>query len=335
MSAILLHPWRGKISVVAPQQLDVVRKADAVINLAYIKAEKPHRLFRQNSLLMRSIHDAAVRVGAEHLVHISTQAVFGYEFSEQPRPVRAVRRSGDAYVESKVHAELVLEKLQASAKYRLDIVRLGNIVGEGSPAWTANLAQRLLDGRAVGVAGSDGYSNAAFAPNAASYLGHLVAAGGNSSADQFGRYHHFADLSGLRWSTFIERFAEAAGVLPTYATALPGQPVKSFRPTIAGTVRAAYKGPVGRLGRRALAKVNADEAIDTALFAMKTTLNKGGTVDPFAAPQDKDLLAILSSEFEFRSNLLPEWTSPIGSDEALNRMSRWMSEAGFVIPRWP
>ncbi len=69
---------------------------------------------------------------------------------------------------------------------------------------------------------------------------------------------------------------------------------------------------------------------------MKTTLNKGGTVDPFAAPQDKDLLAILSSEFEFRSNLLPEWTSPpIGSDEALNRMSRWMSEAGFVIPRWP
>lgn len=126
--------------------------------------------------------------------------------------------------------------------------------------------------------------------------------------------------------------------MPTYATALPGQPVKSFRPpTIAGTVRAAYKGPVGRLGRRALAKVNADEAIDTALFAMKTTLNKGGTVDPFAAPpQDKDLLAILSSEFEFRSNLLPEWTSPpIGSDEALNRMSRWMSEAGFVIPRWP
>ncbi len=138
---------------------------------------------------------------------------------------------GDAYVESKVHAELVLEKLQASAKYRLDIVRLGNIVGEGSPAWTANLAQRLLDGRAVGVAGSDGYSNAAFAPQRRLLPRHLVAAGGNSSADQFGRYHHFADLSGLRWSTFfIERFAEAAGVLPTYATALPGQPVKSFRP---------------------------------------------------------------------------------------------------------
>ncbi|AGB21356.1 nucleoside-diphosphate-sugar epimerase [Mycobacterium sp. JS623] len=330
VSEILLHPWKDRITVIAPDQLAAAGQAEAVLNLAYIKVEKPHRLFRQNALLMQRIHDAAAQLGAARLVHVSTQAVFGYEFSERPRPVRAVRRAGDAYVESKVDAELLLEELQSRARYRLDIVRLGNIVGEGAPGWTANLAQRLLDGRPVGVAGRDGYSNAAFAQNIASYLGHLVAAP-VSSGQEIGRYHHFADLSALRWSTLIARFAEAIGVMPVLAAPTAAPTRATARPAIAGTLKMLYGGPIGRLVRRSLARVEVDEAIDAAIFATKTALGADVSVDPFEVPEDRDLLAILSSEHEFRSHVVSDWSRPVADGEALARMERWVSEAGFAI----
>jgi nucleoside-diphosphate-sugar epimerase len=281
---------------------------------------------------MQSVHDAAAQLGAARLVHVSTQAVFGYEFDEPPRPVRAVRRAGDAYVESKVHAELLLEELQSDAQYRLDIVRLGNIVGEGSPGWTANLAQRLLDGRPVGVDGRDGYSNAAFAPNIASYLGHLVDAP-DSSRQDFGRYHHFADMSALRWSALIARYADAVGVEPMLAAPIAPPSRTTLRTAIARMLGTIHKGPVGRVARRSLARVAViDAAVETAIFETKTALGAELAADPFEAPQDRDLLAILSSQHEFRSHVEPDWMRPVADDEALDRIARWLVEAGFAIP---
>lgn len=335
VSEILLHAWEGRVTVIAPDQLADAGEAAAVVNLAYIKVEKPHRLIQQNALLMQSIHDAAVRLGAGRVVHVSTQAVFGYEFDAPPRPVRAVRRAGDAYVESKVHAELLLEELQSGARYGLDIVRLGNIVGEGSPGWTANLAQRLLDGRQVGVAGRDGYSNAAFAPNIASYLGHLVDSP-IAAGRTIGRYHHFADLSALRWSALIARYADAVGVEPVLAAPIAPLTRTTLRAAVARTLGTVYKGPIGRVARRSLARVAAiDAAVETAIFETKTALGAGLAVDPFEVPQDRDLLAILSSEHEFRSHVEPGWTRPVADDEALDRMARWLVEAGFAIPANP
>jgi hypothetical protein len=195
--------------------------------------------------------------------------------------------------------------------------------------WTASLAQRLLDGRPVGVAGRDGYSNAAFAPNIASSLGHLVDSQ-VSSAQEDDRYHHFADLSALRWSAFIARFAEAVGIQPVLAATLPERPRASLRPAIAGTVKTLYGGPIGSLTRRSLALVEANDTMEAAIFATKTALAGGVEVDPFGAPQDRGLLAILSSEHEFRSHLVPGWNRPVRDDEALDRMVRWIVEAGFA-----
>ena len=54
------------------------------------------------------------------------------------------------------------------------LTRPGNILGPGSPTWVAGPAQRLLEARPVAVAGIDGFSNAAFAPNLADYLARVV-----------------------------------------------------------------------------------------------------------------------------------------------------------------
>jgi hypothetical protein len=75
-----------------------------------------------------------------------------------------------------------------------------------------------------------------------------------------------------------------------------------------------------------------DDAIDAAIFATKSALAPRLPVDPFEAPQDRELLAILSSEHEFRSHVVSDWTRPVQDDEALDRMARWIVEAGFAIP---
>ncbi len=330
VSEILLYRWNDRITVMSPDQLSTVGAAEAVVNLAYIKVERPHRVFRQNNLLIRRVHDAALNLGARRLVHVSTQAVFGYEFEEPPRPMRAVRRVGDSYIESKADAELLLEDLRSDAEYSLDIVRLGNIVGEGAPGWTASLAQRLVDGRPVGVTDRDGYSNAAFAPNIAAYLGFLATSPLGVQHVE-GIYHHFADLSELRWSEIIGRFAEAVGVSPVLATAAADATGSSLRPAIAGTLKKLYTGPVGRVAKRSLARVESVDAIDAAIFATKTALGAGSEVDPFDLSRDSDLLAILSSEYEFRNHLAAGWTPPVNDVEAVDRMARWVVDAGFAI----
>lgn len=329
ISAILLHRWESRITVLAADQIASVGKAAAVFNLAYVKSELPHQVMRQNTRLMNNVHEATMQLNSPRLIHVSTQAVFGYEFDEPPMPVAATRRTGGAYIESKAHAESLAVGLNADASYRLDIVRLGNIVGAGSPVWTANLAQRLREGRPVGVIDHDGYSNAAYAPNIASYLGHIADASA-SSLQEVGRYHHFADLSARRWSEVIARYADSVGVAPILTKA-PAPERSPVRPVLARALKSAYGGPIGSIARRSLALVNADNMIDAAMFATNTALSASRGVDPFEVPADRDLLAILSSAYEFRSHVVPEWKPPIGGDDALDVMGRWIVEAGFTL----
>jgi hypothetical protein len=72
--------------------------------------------------------------------------------------------------------------------------------------------------------------------------------------------------------------------------------------------------------------------VEAAIFTTKTALAARVEVDPFETPLDGDLLTILSSEHEFRSHVVSDWTRPVGQDEALDRMARWIVEAGFAIP---
>jgi hypothetical protein len=152
---------------------------------------------------------------------------------------------------------------------------------------------------------------------------------------EISRYHHFADLSALRWSAIIARYAEAVGVVPVLVATAAAPPRASLRPAIARTVKRFYAGPIGSLARRSVAHVDADGAMEAAIFATKTALAARVEVDPFEAPLDGDLLTILSSEHEFKSHVVSDWTRPVGDDEALERMARWIVEAGFALPPNP
>jgi dTDP-4-dehydrorhamnose reductase len=333
LSSILLRPFDGRITVARSSDLQAGGEAvAALVNLAYVKTEKPHRLMRQNAQLVRSIHDTAVRVGARRLVHASTMAVFGYEFDDAPKPVRAGRRFGDPYIESKLSAEHHLERLQPRGSYALAMVRLGNIVGPGSPVWVANLAQRMLEGRPVGVAGRDGYSNAALAANIASYIGHLV---GQEPATlgAFGRFHHLAELSATRWSCFVDAFADCLGVAPIRIGRVPGRASPGGRALLAGMVKSAYGGNAGGYARTLFGALPMDGIVERLLSSAKTALVGGAlSVSGFAGPADRDILTILSSAHEFRSHTLPGWTPPVSLTEAIRGMVQSLREGGFAQP---
>jgi hypothetical protein len=122
------------------------------------------------------------------------------------------------------------------------------------------------------------------------------------------------------------------GVAPVLVTTTTA-PHASIRPAIARTVKNFYEGSIGSLARRSLAHVKADNTIEAAIFATKTALAARVEIDPFGTLLDRDLLTILSNEHEFRSHVVPDWTLPVGEDEALDRMARWIVEAGFAITR--
>ena len=180
-----------------------------------------------------------------------------------------------------------------------------------------------------------GYSNAAYAPNLASYIGLLVGAP-VLGAEGIDRYHHFADLSALRWSAFIVRFADAIGVAPVIA-ARAGLPSRvSWRANITSErLKKINSGPIGILARRSLARLDADDVMDRALFALKTGLSSVRDAKLSATLEDQVFLTILSSEYEFRSHVITGWTPPVEGDDAMDRMVRWITDAGFGIGSGP
>jgi nucleoside-diphosphate-sugar epimerase len=170
---ILLAKQLGSLRLVSHEEAMRTNEIDvaAVINLAYVKSASPHRANRENERLVRSVHEAAVHHRCERVIQASTIAVFGYEPLVTPMPTRVPVLPGNFYIETKARAEHMLLRQAAGGGYHLAIVRLGNVLGPGSPAWTANLAQRLLEGKPLETQKSSA-ARTQLVRNAASYLCH-------------------------------------------------------------------------------------------------------------------------------------------------------------------
>src|SRR6185503_20239153 len=115
----------------------------------------PERVLDLNKEIIHTIRRLAT--DSCRVIHTSTLAVFGYGL-ERPIVAGPVERRADyVYVEGKIDFECRLRKWWGHRD--LQIVRLGNVWGPASPFWTAALADRIVLGEPVGVAGEDGYCN--------------------------------------------------------------------------------------------------------------------------------------------------------------------------------
>ena len=309
-----------------PDDLGGLEPMDAVLNLAYPNKGSIYEYGAQNRGLLRMIRGLAQP--RARVVHVSTQAVFGYELERRVELAPVRHRPDYLYIESKVELENAL--LAAIDDVPLDIVRLGNVWGPASPTWTAALCDRLVFGDAVGVEGQDGFCNATDVQNVASYLAYVLEL---PASQRRARFHHLAEFSEIRWSHWTERLAQALAVQPVLAparlplpTSLGAELLSALRahsPTAIGVdiLRGRRTGSLARaLGRR----------IPEKLMQRLKRARARGLRSPAPVADDPVFLAIVSAQQRFHSITVPGWSPPIDSERSWMGVREWLARAGYL-----
>ncbi len=298
------------------------RSFDVVINLAYPTSGAPFEQPAQNAAIIETVN-GLVREGG-HLIQVSTMAVFGMTLDRPvaPGPVPEIRDL--PYVESKIEAEHAFTREQEARRLSLDIVRLGNVWGYASGAWALPIAQGLLMGQPLGIAGAPGFSNATDVANVASYLVHLVRRDVQSPG---ARYHHLAEFSSVRWSEWIAPIAEHLGVDPVYAErswiTLPESMRREVSESIVpGGIRSIHQ----RLAESRVGGSVARAAIRKLPGGVQSRLRSNLV---FASPPvigniDQIVLIIMAGEREFVSHVDAEWQPRLSQTESLEGVIRWL-----------
>jgi nucleoside-diphosphate-sugar epimerase len=300
------------------------RAFDVVVNLAYPTSGSVYDYPKQNRELLSLIKQLVSPGGL--VIQVSTQAVFGMalEYPQSARPLPM--RRDFIYVESKIELEnLLVEQLSDT---RLDVVRLGNVWGPGSAAWTGALAQRLQFGVPTAVHGRDGYSNITDVANLVSYISFLVRRERNSEATQF---HHLAELGELRWSHWIKRIGEQLGVVPVYGE-LPGYS-GSPQNELNGILRAAPR----RVARELKDARFSGSTVRSLMRALPTGASrplkrrwaKGGSAGTGQGAEDQ-LLTVLCCDRRLSSVLDRGWSPPVDAEASWLAVSSWLDKVGYT-----
>jgi hypothetical protein len=234
----------------------------------------------------------------------------------------------DLYAESKVHSEHLIEGLRDSAGGELAIVRLGNVIGPGSPLWVAGLAQRIMEVQPVGYEGEDGFANATHVDNIAGYLTHLLGQPEGRLRD-FGIYHHLAELSSHRWSELLDVMSEVVGY-PWLTVPRDSDAVPRTRP-VRRAVKALYATHAGPYVRAAWGALPPWERLDRLFAGMRDPRPPVLRVEGDGTAQDAALFDVLSCAQEFRSSIVDGWTPPLDFSAAADTIAAWLREAGYRL----
>jgi len=328
-SKILLGGQGGSVQLVTQDEAVTTSNVRAVINLAYVRTASPHRANRDNERLMRFVHEAAARTGCERVIHASTIAVFGYEPTEEPKPVAVPVRPGNFYIETKTRAEHLLVRNAKESRYHLSIVRLGNVVGPGSAAWTASLAQRLLEAKPM--LKTSGYSNATYVENIGSYLAYLSAAP-KTDLDRFGTYHHLTEFAHHSWDEFVRITEETVGLKRVAVDGMRSASGAPLSHTVGAALKQAYRGRLGGYARTVLGWLPGQERLDAAFARVKELDAPEGHLHGHdLTSDDVSFLGLMAGQILIEPITVPGWTPPVPFPTALERIAAWLLASGFAI----
>jgi nucleoside-diphosphate-sugar epimerase len=298
----------------------------SLVNLGYVMAALPHRRFKRDRELAQSI-SAVAAGGCDRIVHVSTAAVFGYTFAQQPRPVRVRWRPMESlYAESKIRAEHLIERAARRVGCELAIIRLGNLIGPGSPAWVARPAQRIMEMQPLCYEGAEGFSNATHVNNVSQYIGHLLDQP-EGTLQEFGTYHHLAEFSSHRWPELFDVMSEVVGC-PWVSVR---RPRRERGPRIRRVLGAAYATRVGGYARAASAWLPASDRLDRWVAEKRAPRpSEGGAPDPVGV-EDEGLLSLFSSAVEFRSATIDGWCQKTDFPSACAGIADWLRASGYSL----
>jgi len=298
-----------------------------IVNLAYVKKADPGWIYRQNRVLMSSIERVASG-RCRRLIHISTAAVLDPEGAARPAPLRVTKSPPGLYGESKLHAEHLIERIAERTSCELAIVRLGNVIGPGSPGWVAELAQRLLEVKPLGYEGANGYCNATHVQNIGEYIGSLVDSS-PGALTAHGTYHHLAEFSARRWPELLDVISAAIG-FPWTRVTRPA-PAPSRGSPIKRGLKAANRTDAGRYLRAGLGLIPDPRALEWFNSWVRSPVPPSVAPTGAIGAEDFGLLEILSTEDEFPSHTIEGWSPSLGFEAACKGIAEWVRESGFSI----
>ena len=323
---------RFRIATVEEAMNLIDREPVSIVNLAFVKhVPTPQLIHRQNRRLIGSIESLAAR-GCRRLIHVSTSAVFGLRFAGPPMPVRVGPGAAEnPYAEQKINAEHLVEKAAQRQGCELAIVRLGNVIGPGSPIWVAGLAQRVMEVKPVGYEGERGFSNTTHVDNIADYLAHLIHRPAGT-LPEFGTYHHLAELSGHRWPELLDMIAKEVGHGWT-TVARPPEPPRRRVPSLKQIVKAPYAHtPADRYIRTGLGLLPEWEVLDRLISRVREPPPPMlDTAGDRVGLEDVGLLEVLSSAHEFASRTVEDWKPKIDFASASAGIADWLRTSAYAL----
>jgi nucleoside-diphosphate-sugar epimerase len=316
-----------EFNVISPADIRSIGTMDVVVNLAYPTSGPPQHYPTRNNEILTQIR--ALMGPATRLIHVSTQAVFGYDMN-RPIDIGPVEMVRDyAYIEAKIELEnLLIREFHSSS---LQVVRLGNVWGPGSGAWTVALVNKILFGEPIGVTGVDGFCNATDVANAASYLSFLI----DRDDLQGQRFYHLAEMSDHRWSEWITRIEAALGQESVRLSSRPAFP-DNVKQEVREAISPIMPGPLYRnliwsrtagSRLRGITRRLGDQRFNQIKKRSAKALPSGYS----PGPAEKMFLTIMSCETQFRTHVLPQWRAPVDFEESWSRVEAWMKSAGYSV----
>ncbi|MEN4042269.1 MAG: NAD-dependent epimerase/dehydratase family protein [Anaerolineaceae bacterium] len=105
-------------------------------------------LFEQvNVAGAQALAEAALQAGVERFIYVSCAQVYGIPRHGSVDEFTRLRRSHDAYIDSKVRAELILRQLAAQSGLPLIIPQLSMVYGPGMETWTRQPLRKIAAGQ--------------------------------------------------------------------------------------------------------------------------------------------------------------------------------------------
>ena len=202
--------------------------------------QSPKSYFEQVTVAgTRSLAEAALKAGVERFVHVSCARVYGTPRDGTIDEFSQLQFSGDAYVDSKVQAELVLREMAKQSALPLVIAQPSMIYGPGMETWTRQALRKIAAKQLVLPDRGEGLLHPLYSEDAADGILAVALSGAVgqayilcgpdvvTTADFFGYY---ARMLGMEQIPTISRSQALREVtLSEWVGRLTGQPPKKKR----------------------------------------------------------------------------------------------------------
>lgn len=302
-----------RVIAVPPDGARSIGSVDAIVNFAYPKGLSTTRIHGATLRLINGLVDAARDLSPRTVIHVSTQSVFGYAFSREPRPVAVRWAGGDSYIETKALAEWLFLLKGRGSSYAKVVLRLGNVIGPGG-YWISEIARRVLFEEPLGR----GASNATYVRNVADYICHVLSAEA-SALRTFGPFHHLAEFSSYTWDNIADRIGAAMGLRPVYRDAQIYSPRMGVRDLLKIALRySAMLFP---------------ESVQDPIDRLQAWRHSRALPPAPAESDQPDDHPTLHQTVAFRSHTLPGWSPRFDMESALTDTIAWVRGAGYVALR--